>query len=201
MICKRSAAGFTLIEILIVVVILAVLAGTMIPQFSTSTADSREGSLKQNLQALRTQIELYKLYHLGTPPDGTNNLKQLTSATDVSGALSPTGLVDPTHPIASCVRDSLPTQAFSGLISVKLDTGAAGTLPTATTGPAADGSIGRRLDKSGSTIPIISTFSNARLRGSAAAHKVEIVAVFRRTSGPRSSVPAPPQCAPATASS
>jgi general secretion pathway protein G len=132
---KRIAAGFTLIEVLIVIVTMAVLAGVMVPQFSTSTADAREGSLKQNLQALRTQIELYKLNHLGTPPDGTNNLKQLTSATDVSGALSPTGLVDPTHPIASCVRDSLPTQAFSGLNSVKLDTGAAGTLPTATAAP------------------------------------------------------------------
>jgi general secretion pathway protein G len=135
MIPKRSAAGFTLIEILIVFVVMAILAGVMIPQFSTSTADSRDGSLKHNLQALRTQIELYKLNHLGTPPDGTNNLKQLTSATDVSGALSPTGLVDATHPIAAYVRDALPAQAFSGLNTVKLDTGAAGTLPTATAAP------------------------------------------------------------------
>jgi prepilin-type N-terminal cleavage/methylation domain-containing protein len=135
MIRNRSAAGFTLIEVLIVVVIMAVLAGVMIPQFSTSSNDSREASLKHNLQALRTQIELYKIQHLGIAPDGTNNLKQLTSATDVSGALSPTGLVDATHPIPSYVQGALPTQAFSGLNSVKLDTGAAGTLPTATAAP------------------------------------------------------------------
>jgi general secretion pathway protein G len=132
---KRGAAGFTLIEVLIVVVIMAVLAATIIPQFSSSTNDSRESSLKYNLQTLRTQIELYKTQHLGVSPDGTNNLKQLTAATDGTGALSPTGLVDATHTFGPYVQNALPIQAFSGLNTVKLDTGAAGTAPTATAAP------------------------------------------------------------------
>jgi general secretion pathway protein G len=134
MTCKSRRGGFTLIEVLIVVVIMAVLAATIIPQFSTSTKDARESSLKFNLQSLRTQIELYKVQHNSTVPDGTNNLKQLTSASDVTGALSTTGLVDATHPYGPYVQNALPVQPFSGLNTVKLDTGAAGTLPTATAG-------------------------------------------------------------------
>jgi general secretion pathway protein G len=131
---KSRRGGFTLIEVLIVVVIMAVLAATIIPQFSTSTKDARESSLKFNLQSLRTQLELYKVQHNATLPDGTNNLKQLTSASDVTGALSATGLVDATHPYGPYVQNALPVQPFSGLNTVKLDTGAAGTLPTATAG-------------------------------------------------------------------
>jgi general secretion pathway protein G len=135
MISKRNSDAFTLIEVLIVVVIMAVLAATIIPQFSSSTNDSRESSLKYNLQTLRTQIELYKTHHLNTTPDGANNLKQLTAATDASGALSTTGLVDATHTFGPYVLNALPSQAFSGLNTVKLDTGTAGTLPTATAAP------------------------------------------------------------------
>ena len=57
---KRSS-GFTLIEIMIVVVILAVLAATIIPQFSTSVNDSKVSAMQTNLQSLRTQIQLYRL--------------------------------------------------------------------------------------------------------------------------------------------
>ncbi|MBI3839858.1 MAG: type II secretion system protein [Planctomycetia bacterium] len=132
---KSRRGGFTLIEVLIVVVIMAVLAATIIPQFSTSTKDARESSLKFNVQSLRTQLELYRVQHNATLPDGTNNLKQLTAATDVTGALSPTGLIDATHPYGPYVQNALPVQPFSGLNTVKLDTGAAGTLPTATASP------------------------------------------------------------------
>src|SRR5687767_2144937 len=65
---KRSREAFTLIEVLIVVVIMAVLAATIIPQFSSSTKDARESSLRFNLHALRSQIELYKLHHTGAVP-------------------------------------------------------------------------------------------------------------------------------------
>ncbi len=48
---RRNA--FTLIEVLIVVIIMAVLAATIIPQFSSSTTDAKISSLKFNLAALR----------------------------------------------------------------------------------------------------------------------------------------------------
>ncbi len=133
---KARRGGFTLIEVLIVVVIMAVLAATIIPQFSTSTKDARESNLKYNLQSLRTQIELYKVQHLGALPDGTLNLKQITAATDVTGVVSTSGQPDGTHPFGPYVgQGKIPEQPFSASNTVLLDTGMAGTTPTATASP------------------------------------------------------------------
>lgn len=135
MLAKHRKSGFTLIEVLIVVVIMAVLAATIIPQFSTSANDARESNAKFNLQTLRTQLELYKLQHGGQYPTGATNLEQLTKATDAAGNVSTNGLPDATHPFGPYLNSELPAQPFSGLNTVLLDTGAAGTTPTATAAP------------------------------------------------------------------
>ena len=59
----RLHAGFTLVELLIVVVILGVLAAIAIPQFSASTDDSKVAALDTSLNNLRTAIELYYQQH------------------------------------------------------------------------------------------------------------------------------------------
>lgn len=64
---KRNS-GFTLVEILIVVVILAVLAATIIPQFTDSTTDAKRSTAQFNLKGLRGQLELYKAHHNGEYP-------------------------------------------------------------------------------------------------------------------------------------
>jgi type II secretion system protein G len=58
--------GFTLVELLIVVIILGVLAAIIIPQYSSSTTDAKEASLDSNLAALRNAIELYRIQHTNT---------------------------------------------------------------------------------------------------------------------------------------
>ena len=64
--CRR---GFTLVEILIVVIILGILAAIVIPQFTNASSDARNSSLASTLQTLRSQIELYKLQHGDTLPN------------------------------------------------------------------------------------------------------------------------------------
>ena len=59
----RLQRGFTLVELLIVVIILAILAAIVIPQFSSATTDTREAALDSNLGGLRNAIELYKAQH------------------------------------------------------------------------------------------------------------------------------------------
>ena len=81
---KHRNNGFTLIEVLIVVVIMAVLAATVIPQFADSTNDAKISTLKFNLHTLRAQIELYKAQH-GSYPDDL--AVKLTSKTNSSGVV------------------------------------------------------------------------------------------------------------------
>jgi general secretion pathway protein G len=60
--------GFTLVEILIVVIILGILAAIVIPQFTNASQDARKNSLTSQLQTIRSQVELYKLQHLDQLP-------------------------------------------------------------------------------------------------------------------------------------
>ncbi len=85
MMTKRKNHGFTLVEILIVVVILGILAAIVIPQFSQASLEARESSLKSDLQAMRSQIELYKIQHLEVLPTVANFDHVMTSVTDIAG--------------------------------------------------------------------------------------------------------------------
>ena len=88
MLARVRRTGFTLVEILIVVIILGILAAIVIPQFTNASQDARESSLLSQLQTLRSQIELYKLQHMDKLPDLVTNWNPLTTKTDSSGAAS-----------------------------------------------------------------------------------------------------------------
>lgn len=60
---RSRSGGFTLVEILIVVVILGVLAAIVIPRFSEATSEAHLNTLLGNLQTFRSQIQLYKVQH------------------------------------------------------------------------------------------------------------------------------------------
>ena len=59
----RAKSGFTLVEILIVVVILGILAAIVIPQFTEASTEAKESRLLSDLQTMRSQLELYKIQH------------------------------------------------------------------------------------------------------------------------------------------
>ncbi len=90
-------SGFTLVEILIVVIILGILAAIVIPQFTNASQDARKNSLTSQLQTIRSQIELYKLQHQDAKPAllGTSGWTLLTSKTDQYGAVTTVGSFGP----------------------------------------------------------------------------------------------------------
>ncbi|MHC4440583.1 MAG: type II secretion system protein [Planctomycetota bacterium] len=59
----KAKSGFTLVEILIVVVILGILAAIVIPQFTEASTEAKTSRLVTDLQSVRSQIELYKIQH------------------------------------------------------------------------------------------------------------------------------------------
>src|SRR5437868_6507714 len=61
---RTRASGFTLVEILIVVIILGILAAIVIPQFTSASQDARKNSLTSQLQTIKAQTELARLQHL-----------------------------------------------------------------------------------------------------------------------------------------
>lgn len=88
---SRKTKGFTLVEILIVVVILGILAAIVIPQFTNASTEAKESSLVSNLQAIRSQIELYKIHHNGNPPAADSLETALTGKTKSDGTAWNTG--------------------------------------------------------------------------------------------------------------
>ncbi len=63
-----KSTGFTLVEILIVVVILGILAAIVIPQFTNASQAARASQLTAQLQTLRSQLELAQIEHQGVYP-------------------------------------------------------------------------------------------------------------------------------------
>jgi prepilin-type N-terminal cleavage/methylation domain-containing protein len=68
----RRARGFTLVEILIVVVLLGVLAAIVIPSIGSGATSARESTLAMNLNLLRRFIPVYTSQHLEVPPGYPN---------------------------------------------------------------------------------------------------------------------------------
>jgi general secretion pathway protein G len=85
---KVHRSAFTLIEVLIVVIIMALLAATIIPQFSSSTTDAKKSALNFNLHTMRSQIDVYKVHHNGTAPKQSTFADQMTKKTDIDGTVN-----------------------------------------------------------------------------------------------------------------
>ena len=83
----RAKSGFTLVEILIVVVILGILAAIVIPQFTGASTEAKVSSVVSDLQSMRSQIELYKLQHNDQLPGagGATFEQAMTGETEVDG--------------------------------------------------------------------------------------------------------------------
>lgn len=56
----RKGRGFTLVELLVVIVVLAVLAAIVLPKFMNSSQRSKESALRSDLKLIRNAISMFQ---------------------------------------------------------------------------------------------------------------------------------------------
>jgi len=117
--------GFTLVELLIVIIILGVLAAIVIPQFRSSADETKEAALLSDLQPLRAAIELFFIQHDSTYPGTINGnsswgnfVVHMTTQTDENG--------DPGTRFGPYLRRNIPRNPLNNL-----NTGIVGPIPQA----------------------------------------------------------------------
>ena len=70
---RSSEAGFTLVELLIVVIILGILAAIVVPQFGSSTDDAKSAALDTTLAHVRGAVDLYYQQHGDYPGENLSS--------------------------------------------------------------------------------------------------------------------------------
>jgi general secretion pathway protein G len=117
----RAKSGFTLVEILIVVIILGILAAIVIPQFTDASTQAKLSSIKSDLQTIRSQVELYKSQHNSTlPAQGSVTFSDsMIQKTTVAGVVDANGAYGP-------YLQAIPTNPYNNLSTVRKDSTAAG---------------------------------------------------------------------------
>ena len=73
---QKLRDGFTLIEIMVVVIILGILAATIIPQFIGTTHDAKVGAAKSHVAELESAVERFYV-HMDRYPTSEEGLKVL----------------------------------------------------------------------------------------------------------------------------
>lgn len=110
MVQLRRRSGFTLIEVLIVIVVIAVLAAIVVPRLLGAGKQAKESSLRAHLQELRNAVALFQAQCGVYPAD----LQDVTEKTFT--ALSTTGLTaaDWNGPYLTTPDGNLPKNPITG---------------------------------------------------------------------------------------
>ena len=87
----RRRTGFTLIEVLIVIVVIAILAAIVIPRLLGAGRQAREASLRATLQELRNAIALFQA-QCGCYPSNLSDI--MLSSAPASGTLAGGGTIN-----------------------------------------------------------------------------------------------------------
>ena len=73
---REKAGGFTLIELMVVIVILGILAGLVLPRFMGRTEEAKKTKARLQIENLEGALKLYKL-DIGTYPTTEQGLEAL----------------------------------------------------------------------------------------------------------------------------
>lgn len=131
----KRQSGFTLIEMLIVIIVLGILAMIIVPQITVSTDDAKVSTLQSNLAGIRSAVELYYVQHGNVYPGAVKVdasatgadadaqlafVQQLTRYTNQTGRVASTK--DTTYKYGPYIKTGqLPANPFNENTSVTAD--------------------------------------------------------------------------------
>jgi general secretion pathway protein G len=81
---RKSEQGFTLIELMVVIVILGILAGLIIPRIMGRPDEARSAKARMQIESMETALKLYKLDN-GNYPTTEQGLQALVKAPEAGG--------------------------------------------------------------------------------------------------------------------
>lgn len=84
---RKNERGFTLIELMVVIVILGVLAGMIVPKIMDRPEQAKVTKAKMMLESVGTALDLYKL-DMGNYPTTEQGLQALVEAPESDGGSS-----------------------------------------------------------------------------------------------------------------
>jgi type II secretion system protein G len=93
---RRSERGFTLIEMMIVVAIIAILVAIMMPNLMRARAQAQTAACEANLREIATALELYQTDHESYPT--TSGPTNVTSTDPNLGSYIRQTPIDPVNP-------------------------------------------------------------------------------------------------------
>ena len=119
----KARRGFTLLEILIIVIIIGTLAAIVIPHFSGASTKARLANLGDSLDKVRGQIEYYKFQHDNLLPalsgeTGADFVRRMTTQTNAAGD---------TGSDFGPYLQTIPKNVFNDLNTIRIDGAPAGS--------------------------------------------------------------------------
>ncbi len=135
---KRGRKGFTLVELLVVIVVLAVLAAIVLPKFMNSGTRGKESALKSDLKLLRNAVSMFH----------TDTGAYPSSLSDLAATTAPANGLDSTGTSASITAtdwhgpylEDIPNDPISGsALNYSTTSGSVGKVTSSASGNALDG--------------------------------------------------------------
>lgn len=108
----RAVDGFTLVELLVVVLILAILTSVALPLYNQTVQDASQRAARANMQTIATAEQAYRLRNPNLA--FTYNLADLAEVKSISGPGDRVYTI--LQPGASCVANPYETTAKNGTV-------------------------------------------------------------------------------------